>query len=107
MNFQVFGLLVLINIFSWNARRINNSGKRHKVKQILSNANPDFTSLKETKLRDVSYQTVGQLFCHQNIGYAYTSAIDSVGWIICYGNCTSFIESGRYYHPRFLVIKDS
>lgn len=47
----------------------------------------------ESKLREVSHPIIGEIFGNQNVGFAYSPAVDFVGTIICCGNSKIFTES--------------
>lgn len=79
----------------------------HIFNQIIYNVGPNWVGLQESKLRKVSDLTMGQLFRNHNVGYAYSSVIDSTRGIIRCWNYASFVKSARFCQSRFVTIRGS
>lgn len=95
-----------MKILSRNVRGMNNPCKICRVSQIFSVASPDWVGVQESKLRKVSDPIIGKLYGNQNVGFAYTPAIDSFGDITCW-NSASFTKSSRFCYARFIAFKSS
>lgn len=59
------------------------------------------------KLSEVSGPIILQLFGIQDIGFTFSTSVESVGEILCIWDCAYFIELLRSCYPRFAAVKGS
>lgn len=94
-------------ILSWNVHGAGNPLKCHRIKDALTELQPDWIGIQKSKLNVVDLQCIAQLTGWQDVGFAWSPTNESAGVIICCWNLASIRKTSRVCQSQFVSIKGS